>query len=941
MPSPAATFASVNTQLAATLSDLSRLNNLEEIKSRLPEIIRGIPGIDGGKLAFGEPMPEAPNERAGWHEIKGDRSALCAFCYPIALSRAQADFLRALQVVVPILTEAIRLRRLRNRMSSAKQLIHRVTEELVTEDSTLEERLDRLAKISGSIPGAGGAIVIALDKQHDPIAAGYDRLQLLPGKEETRLETLNKLADCLRDTQGREVPPGWILLPETLSASFYPIHRGDQRTGYLLVAQSGLGDDDAYELLADLANFFHLPIREALQRQALDRLRALRELANELRPDQLDLSQLVHRIREIFKADTVSLWLEAEKQLHLSASTDPRLLDLANGRRVYERGQGLTGNVWSQNRSVSVFNTHDREHIARELNISAYKGATHMEVDDNGQEYTQYLGVPIRSGGTAIGVLRLVRSSGSLHFSPDEQSALEFFGELLGLRVDDALRRQILETIWQSEKVALIASHRARVTLVNRGAERLFANVDGALVGKPARELYVAGDFSRVEAALREAVGRREGGVARPLVVYFQSARNERSPAELSLHLLQNKLLHPPLEFTLGVASDISEQYSGAAGFAQLIHVLDKTRIVFIRSLSDGRLVYSNQAEELVTGYSREELMEGRQKLWIDPNKRALLFAEARLKRGEIVRRLVKLKTKDERPLTVWTQVRLVREGDVEILEGLYEDVSGRLKLQDWLSLPTDSWVDDKTLLDRLEEEAKNRLHYQTTLGHQIKSPLFALVANLRMLEQSEGLSEDEKKPIGRLISETLVAWRQIGSFFDLDDLLLKESLAHQDLRHVYLVQLILQVVDDFNHVARQRNLRIVVEREGIRPHEELIAHPRLLTQLVGNLIDNAVKYSRPSSVVYIRAARDHQEPGFEISSRGAHVEPDERDKLFTRGFRGRRASGLAEGSGLGLWFARRVLELHKGTIQYLAESEPSEGSRNIFVVRLKRQPSS
>lgn len=939
MPTPTPSATDEHARIRHFLSSAAELPSVDALTLELRALLRVLFETRGEPLLFDDAPREKRHATSGWHELRDATTTLCRFYRPQPLNDGERRHLELLQSVLPTLAETILLRRLRTRLKTATELIRHITQQLAVEDATLQARLDRLAAIARTVPGVGGALIIALDEHHDPIADGHDNLQPIQPKYQTRLEALNQLADRLREEMSSEVPAGWLSLPERWSASFHPILQADQLTGYLLIAHNDLGRDDSYALLDDLARFYHLPIREALQREAIGRLRALRELAKDLAPNELAINEIVRRIREIFRADTVTLWLEAEGLLHLSSSTDPTLMDLRSGRKVYRPGQGLTGNVWSQNRTVSVFNTHDRKHIAEALQLEAYEGPTHKEVDEQGKEYTQYLGVPIRCGGKAIGVLRLVRSAGAFHFSKDEQAALEFFGELLGLRVDDALRRQILDTVWASENVALIASYEKNVTLVNPGATRLFKALKGPLLGKAARDLYVPGDFYRVEDALQEAVREKERRVKQPMVVYFQSAAGLRSPAELSLHLLRNALIHPPLNYTLGVASDLSEQYASAAGFAQLMHLLDKIRIVFIRCLADGSLVFSNQAEELVTGYSREELMFHREKLWSEPHKRNLLFAEASAAKGQIVRRLIHLRHKKGTPLPVWIQVRLTREGDREILEGLYEDISGRLKLQDWLDLPRDRWVDDKQLLDRLEQDAKDRLHYQTTLKHQLKSPLFALVEHLRLLERSGAIPDEAKRTFGRLISETLVAWRQVGTFFDLDDLLLREHLSVGELRQVFLVQLILQVVDDFNPVARLKHLKVIVEREALRPHEELIAHPRLLSQVISNLLDNAIKYSHKGSTIFFRAPRTPIGPGFEVSSRGAHVEPDERTQLFGRGFRGRRAQGLAEGSGLGLWFSRRVLDLHGGSITYEADIDPNGGPRNTFVVRLHRQP--
>jgi signal transduction histidine kinase len=88
------------------------------------------------------------------------------------------------------------------------------------------------------------------------------------------------------------------------------------------------------------------------------------------------------------------------------------------------------------------------------------------------------------------------------------------------------------------------------------------------------------------------------------------------------------------------------------------------------------------------------------------------------------------------------------------------------------------------------------------------------------------------------------------------------------------------------------------------------------IAQVLGNLVSNAVKYGHPSGPITIRAGQRDRELVMSVEDEGEGIDPSERDQVFERFYRGRRARGsTAPGSGLGLYVCRRLVEAHGGTI--------------------------
>ncbi|MDQ2668353.1 MAG: ATP-binding protein, partial [Gemmatimonadota bacterium] len=101
--------------------------------------------------------------------------------------------------------------------------------------------------------------------------------------------------------------------------------------------------------------------------------------------------------------------------------------------------------------------------------------------------------------------------------------------------------------------------------------------------------------------------------------------------------------------------------------------------------------------------------------------------------------------------------------------------------------------------------------------------------------------------------------------------------------------------------------------------------------RILGNLIDNALRYSPDDGTVHVTAAREASWIAMRVVDAGPGVPEDERDRIFEAFYRPKRQAPDAGSSGLGLSIAQRLAELQHGTVGY----EPRPGGGSIFTVRL------
>lgn len=112
----------------------------------------------------------------------------------------------------------------------------------------------------------------------------------------------------------------------------------------------------------------------------------------------------------------------------------------------------------------------------------------------------------------------------------------------------------------------------------------------------------------------------------------------------------------------------------------------------------------------------------------------------------------------------------------------------------------------------------------------------------------------------------------------------------------------------------------------------------RLLREVVGNLIDNAVKYSLEGTIaVTLTAAADAYT--ITVHDTGVGITEEDKQKLFTRGGRGKNSSKInVDSTGYGLYFAKNVVEAHGGKIAATSEGE-NKGSTFTVVLPIESAP--
>jgi signal transduction histidine kinase/CHASE3 domain sensor protein len=218
---------------------------------------------------------------------------------------------------------------------------------------------------------------------------------------------------------------------------------------------------------------------------------------------------------------------------------------------------------------------------------------------------------------------------------------------------------------------------------------------------------------------------------------------------------------------------------------------------------------------------------------------------------------------------------------------------------------------------------------FVATVSHELRTPLTSVRGYLELVLDGEAgeLNEDQERFLA-------VAQRNADQLLRLvGDLLFVSRVEVGQLSlergEVDLAAVAFEAVEAARPLAEARGASL---RLSVEPMPRLYGDAARLTQLLDNLVSNAVKFSGAGGRVEVRTARDNGHAVICVSDDGIGIPPHELERLFDRFFRSSNATTQAiPGTGLGLTIAKAIAEGHGGRIS--VESE--EGVGTTFRVEL------
>lgn len=233
-------------------------------------------------------------------------------------------------------------------------------------------------------------------------------------------------------------------------------------------------------------------------------------------------------------------------------------------------------------------------------------------------------------------------------------------------------------------------------------------------------------------------------------------------------------------------------------------------------------------------------------------------------------------------------------------------------------------------LLDRLDLAFERQRRFIADASHELRTPLAILQGESEVAlsqpdrppaEYRESLSvlQHEAKRLGRIVEDMFTLSRADAGQLPIT------------LQEIYLDELATECVHSMRTLAAAKSISLNLESDGELP---VLADESLLTRMLLNLLDNAVKYTPAGGKVTVTTSHTASGPQLAVADNGPGIPAEFQPRIFERFFRADQARSRANsgGAGLGLSIAQWIAGAHHGKLE-LTRSDPSG---TVFTVHLR-----
>lgn len=211
-----------------------------------------------------------------------------------------------------------------------------------------------------------------------------------------------------------------------------------------------------------------------------------------------------------------------------------------------------------------------------------------------------------------------------------------------------------------------------------------------------------------------------------------------------------------------------------------------------------------------------------------------------------------------------------------------------------------------KRIIRPLEDNDQRQKQFISDAGHELKTPIAVMSANLELLEQEIGENpwldniEYENDRMSMLVKQLLELSHAESDVMIEEDIDMSELVEGEAL--------------PFEGIAFDKGLLL---NYNIRPDVHLKGNPTQLRQLTAILLDNAISHSEGGNDILVGLSSDKRTAVLKVTNYGREIPMDKRDKLFERFYRmdEARTSDSENHYGLGLAIAKAITQSHGGTI--------------------------
>ncbi|MHA1987070.1 MAG: sensor histidine kinase [Promethearchaeota archaeon] len=405
----------------------------------------------------------------------------------------------------------------------------------------------------------------------------------------------------------------------------------------------------------------------------------------------------------------------------------------------------------------------------------------------------------------------------------------------------------------------------------------------------------------------------KKKGFIKNYIVHSKNRKGQKIVLQLNSHLIENEEGEPVK--IQGLLSDITEKF----GLEQKVKESESRYRNLIESVpfsialidQKGIVIYCNPATETLLGYSEEELIGNEFRKLPAINPKYLPTMLERFKKviiGDLLPPFdVELYKKDGSLIWISYQTSLVKLGEDYLIQAVLNNITDRKTA----ALLIQEEIVKLKELDQIRKDLVSRV------SHELKTPLVSVCGASELL--LELFKDETKTDTIELIEMIEKGGTRLKHLVDnlLDITRIEYDKFQLEKDQFNLSEILTDCAKEMMYLVTRRKIEFILD---IPDKLEASVDKIRIEQVILNLLSNAIKNTPPNGKIIMKLGKKRDWAEFTISDTGIGLTREEMDRLFTRfGKIERYGDGLEyidiQGSGLGLYISKEILDLHEGHI--------------------------